>query len=111
MVLACKKSLLAFFIILFFHGVTSHAQTIPPSLADQVTELAPLIIRFDADEGSLTRFYTIQNSPERRERLRTFYKEYLAQLEQLPFESLGTSGKADYLLFRRDLENELYLLS
>jgi uncharacterized protein (DUF885 family) len=111
MVLACKKSLLVFFIILFFHGVTSHAQTIPPSLADQVTELAPLIIRFDADEGSLTRFYTIQNSPERRERLRTFYKEYLAQLEQLPFESLGTSGKADYLLFRRDLENELYLLS
>jgi hypothetical protein len=90
---------------------TLRAQSIPESLATQVTEVAPLIIQFRADEGSLKRFYFIESSPERRERLRTFYQDYRQQLDKLPFESMSTSGKADYILFRRNLENELALLA
>ncbi|MBA4056124.1 MAG: DUF885 domain-containing protein, partial [Marivirga sp.] len=88
-----------------------NAQGIPESLAKQVTEVAPLIIQFHADEGSLQRFYFIQNSPERRERFKSFYQDYLARLEKLPFESMSTGGRADYILFKRNLENELRLLS
>ncbi len=87
------------------------AQAIPESLASQVTEVAPLIIQFHADEGSLRRFYVIQNSPERRERLKQFYQDYRARLEALPFESMTTGGKVDYILFKRNLENEIRLLS
>lgn len=76
-----------------------------------VTEVYPLIVQLRADRGSLERFYFVQNSPERRERLKVFYKDYLSKLEQLPFETMSVSGRADYVLMKRDLENELGLLS
>ena len=89
----------------------SQAQGIPQPLAKQVTEVAPLIIQFHADKGSLERFYFIENSPERRERFKSFYQSYLTSLEKLPFESMSTGGRADYLLFKRNLDNELRLLA
>jgi hypothetical protein len=75
-----------------------------------VTEVYPLMVQFRADRGSLERFYFVQNSLERRERLKVFYKDCLSKLEQLPFETMSVSGRADYLLVKRDLENELGLL-
>jgi hypothetical protein len=91
--------------------ISLNGQPIPATVSTQVTEVAPLIIQFRADEGSLKRFYVVQNSPERRQRLTTFYTDYLQQLADLPFESMSTGGKVDYILFRRNLENELVLLS
>src|SRR5688572_22368288 len=76
-----------------------------------VTEIYPLIVSYRADRGSLERFYFVSNSPERRERFKTFYNDYLNKLEQLPFESMSVGGKVDYLLMKRDLQNELYLLN
>lgn len=87
-----------------------HAQSIPSTVAEQVSEVSPLLIQFHADEGSLSRFYTIENSPERRERFKGFYEEYIEKLEKLPFETLSTGGRVDYLLFKRDLQNELFQL-
>lgn len=69
------------------------------------------MVQFEADRGSLMRFYTIANSPERRERLKQFYTDYLNRLEQLPFETFSQGGKVDYILFRRNLEEALYELS
>lgn len=82
-----------------------------PVVADQPTEVYSLLINYEADRGSLNRFYWIAGSAERRERFITFHKDYLKKLEQLPFDNLSTGGKVDYLLFRRDLENELFLLA
>jgi hypothetical protein len=79
--------------------------------ADMPAEVYPLIIHYQADRGSLERFYSVPGSPERRERFKQFYNDYLARLQQLPFESLSTGGKVDYLLMKRGLENELYLLA
>lgn len=76
-----------------------------------VTEVYPLLVQYRADRGSLERFYFVQNSPERRERFKLFYKDYLNKLQQLPFESMNVSGRADYLLMKRDLETELELLT
>jgi len=88
----------------------TYAQSIPESVATQVTEVAPLMIQFRADEGSLKRFYLVQNSPERRQRLTTLYKDYIQRLDKLPFENISTGGKVDFILFRRNLENEISLL-
>lgn len=79
--------------------------------SESVTEVYPLIVQLRADRGSLDRFYFVQNAPERRERFKVLYKDYLNRLEQLPFETMSVSGRADYLLTKRDLENELGLLN
>ena len=39
----------------------------------QTGALQPLMAHYEADRGNLLRFYTIQNSPERRDRLKIFY--------------------------------------
>lgn len=104
--LACS-----YFVVSSFCPFTGAAQVIPEAVATQVTEVAPLVIQYHADEGNLLRFYTIQNSPERRQRLEEFYKDYVSRLEALPFESMSTGGKVDYILFRKTLENELHLLA
>lgn len=73
----------------------------------QTSEINHLLANFEADKGSLTRFYTIPHSPERRERMKQFYKDYLSKLAAMKFENLSQEGKVDYLLFRRDLMDEL----
>jgi hypothetical protein len=75
------------------------------------SEMYAFTTQLQADQGSLERFYIIEGSPERRARLVTLYKDYTKKLEQLPFESFSTGGKVDYLLVKRELENELYLLA
>ena len=77
----------------------------------QTSEVHNLMVQYDADKGSLSRFYTITNSPERCKRMQTFVKEYLDKLNALPFENLSTGGKVDHILFKRTLENELLRLN
>ena len=81
--------------------------------ADQppVTEVYQLANQLMADYGSLSRFYFIQDSPERRERFQAFFNDYLDRLDQLPFDELSTGGKVDYILVHRFLDNEMYKLS
>jgi hypothetical protein len=91
--------------LFFFHCAVAQN-----NLLLQTSEVHNLMVQYDADKGSLTRFYSIQNSPERRERMQSFYKDYHNKLSALPFESMSTGGKVDYILFKRNLENELRLL-
>ncbi len=97
------------FHLLFTLLILSFCKTL--SYSQPITEVYPLIITYRADRGSLERFYVVSNSPERRERFKTFYKDYLTKLEQLPFEAMSVSGRVDYLLMKRDLENELFALT
>lgn len=103
--LRCVKILLLCFLLVATIQVQVVAQ------GNGVTELYSVMVQYRADAGSLNRFYFIQNSPERRERFKTFYKDYLNKLQQLPFETFSVGGRADYLLMKRDLENELALLT
>lgn len=100
-----------YFVILFCSSYSGMAQVIPETVATQITEVAPLVIQYHADEGNLLRFYTIQNSPERRRRLQQFYSDYVSRLKDLPFEGMSTGGKVDYILLNKTLENELHLLA
>lgn len=73
----------------------------------QTSEVNHLMINFEADRGSLTRFYTVAHSPERTKRLKDFYTSYLNQLKALNFEQMSTGGKVDYVLFQRQLQDAL----
>lgn len=79
-----------------------------PDLLLQTSEVHNLMVNYDADNRTLKRFYFVTNSPERRDRFRKLYTEYIARLDALPYESMSTGGKVDFILFRRDLENELF---
>lgn len=62
---------------------------------------------YRADWGSLSRFYFIDGSPERNERMQKFLKEYQLALHQLNFEELSQNGKVDYLLLDNQLSRDL----
>jgi uncharacterized protein (DUF885 family) len=76
----------------------------------QTSEVHHLMVQFEADRGSLNRFYFVTNSPERRARLRQLYADYMKQLQQLNFDRMKTDGKVDYVLFKRDIEEQQRLL-
>lgn len=80
------------------------------TLYEQSSEVNNLMVPFRADMGSLRRFYFVNGSPERRERIRTVVLQYRAQLLQLPFTQLNKGAQVDYILFRRDLDEQLYQL-
>jgi Bacterial protein of unknown function (DUF885) len=98
------------FITVFCALVTIQALAQSP-LYQQTSEVNNLIVQYEADNGSLGRFYFIESSPERRERFVKLTDDYLKQLQQLKFESMPVGSKVDYVLFKRDLEEQLRLLN
>lgn len=74
-------------------------------------KMPQILQHFQADKGSLERFYVIDMSPEKRGRMQSFYNEYLNKIKDLPFKSLSQSDKVDYLLFKNQLEANLNDLS
>jgi len=79
----------------------AHAQNV--DLLSQTSEVNHIMVNFEADLGSLSRFYTVTNSPERTKRLIEFYQSYLYQLDSISYDGLSQAGKIDYLLFSRRL--------
>lgn len=76
----------------------------------QTSEVNNLLVNYEADLGSLERFYFVPNSPERRERLKAFFNDYLTRLNALPFDNMSVGGRVDYLLFARELRDQLFQL-
>jgi len=79
-------------------------------LYEQTSEVNNIMVQYDADYGNLSRFYVVQNSPERRVRLLATVKAYIDTLNKLDFDKLNTGTKVDYLLFNRDLHETQYNL-
>ena len=96
--------------ISFFLEITSAQSPPPVNLYLQSSEVHDLMLQYEADRGSLTRFYFVTNAPERRTRLKQLYASYLKQLALLNFEKMTADGKVDYVLFKRDLEEQDRLL-
>jgi uncharacterized protein (DUF885 family) len=101
--------LLTGFLILSFSKILGQSVKSTDSYY-QTSDVQPLMQHYEADKGSLTRFYTISNSPERRIRLIAFNKDYLTQLEELNFDKMKTDSKVDYILLKRQINDELFLL-
>ncbi len=77
---------------------------------ESINNMPQLMIHYQADHGSLSRFYHIQGSPERRERFVRFYTMYRDHLSALSYDAMSVSDQVDYHLMIRKIDNELYLL-
>ncbi|WP_353480422.1 DUF885 family protein [Haliscomenobacter sp.] len=114
-----KKSL-----SLFFCGLLSLTFLLAQSSSMylQTSEMNHQMVQYTADKGSIMRFYATSNpmefrgsvsgynSPERRQRLLQLIADNLKQLEQVDFDKWNINGKVDYILFKRNLEDEQYKL-
>ncbi len=95
-------------ILLLCSVAMSYAQT--NELLRQTSEVNDLLVNYEADLGSLERFYFVNNSPERRERMKAFYNDYLSKLNTLSFDNMSVGGRVDYLMFSRELNDQLFQL-
>lgn len=73
----------------------------------QTSEVHDLMVNYQADHGSVHRFYYMESSPDRIQRLSELNRDYLGRIEQLDFASFNTGARVDYLLFRGQLQEEL----
>ena len=73
----------------------------PPS------RLRGVIEKFGEDVGILNRFYSAQTSPNRADRFKALFTEWLALLERQDFARLNQDEQVDYLLFQNYLRHEL----
>ncbi len=120
-----KKIVVVLVVGIFLPGLPSTAQQSSVNLYQQTSEMADRMIQYDADKGSIMRFYSTHgsqeerwsrrelsdyNSPERRQRLLQLINNYKKQMEQVDFKKMNINGKVDYLLFQRDLDDEEYKL-
>lgn len=79
-------------------------------ISSQASELTHTIQQYKADKGSLSRFYFLETSPERIERMKELTQQYRKLLDRFSYNQLSMDGKVDYVLFRRNLQNEWNLL-
>ena len=71
-------------------------------------EMPVIIQNYYADVTALDRVYIVDGSPEKRERYKKLADDYLQQLSQVAFNSLPLGCKADYVLFKRDLNEVVH---
>ncbi|HEY3458091.1 MAG TPA: DUF885 family protein [Bryobacteraceae bacterium] len=90
----------AIVILLAASGMTRAAEKSPGVMQ-------PLLESFAADRRDLQRFYNIEQSAARRERLERFYRDWLGRLPQLDFDAMKQDDKIDYIVFRHALEHDI----
>jgi uncharacterized protein (DUF885 family) len=56
---------------------------------------------------ALDRFYFVEYSPERGKRYADLCRQYLDKLDKVDYQGLSSGCKVDYILFRRDLKEEI----
>ena len=71
-------------------------------------DMPNIIQNFYADILALDRVYIAEGSPEIRERYKKVSIEYLERLDKINFAILPQGCKADYILFKRDLKENVY---
>ncbi len=95
------------FYVLLAVRILSAADFDLSELLSTQSALRGVIERYVADEGNLSRFYDVESSPARRERMRRFDNEWLGRLAEIKFDSLSEADRIDYILFHNHLEHEL----
>jgi uncharacterized protein (DUF885 family) len=65
---------------------------------------------YRADQDNLRFKYSVPMSPVRHERFLKFYQEQIGQLTEIDFSGLKQDGKVDYLLFKNELQKQIFQL-
>jgi uncharacterized protein (DUF885 family) len=85
----------------------AHAQGRAVTVPTGTSELRDSVELFSSDRAALLRRWTVEYSPARRERLRTFYTDWRARLRRVDFGRLSQEGRIDYVLLDHRLRSEL----
>lgn len=83
-------------LLLALRVAPASAQSLPAASASMET----LIYRYQADEESLARKYTLRESDVYYNRMERFYAQWEESLDALRFESFSQSAQVDYLLLK-----------
>ena len=71
------------------------------------SELRDSVAMFVTDRGALMRRWSVDHSPARSVRFRTFYEDWRARLRRIDFAALSQEGRIDYVLLDTRLRSEL----
>lgn len=71
-------------------------------------DMPNIMQNYTADVNALNRVYIVDGSPEKNLRYKKLAEDYIARVNQLDFNSLNQQCKADYILFKRDLEEAVF---
>jgi len=120
-----RNKILLTVIVLFIAAQFSFCQQEKNDLYLQTSEMNDIMVHYNADQQVVMRFYSTSgsraewwndqgggnyNSPERRQRLLQLVNDYTKQMESMDFDRMNINGKVDYILFKRDLEDNKYKL-
>jgi uncharacterized protein (DUF885 family) len=71
------------------------------------SELRDTVALYSTDRAALGRRWTVEYSPTRRARMRTFFQDWRTRLAKVDFNRLSQEGKIDYVLLETKLKSEL----
>jgi hypothetical protein len=89
---------------------TATVPKLAPLVARSTSDFAPVVERYTADQQSLARRYDANDSPEQRQRMRSFATAWRARLRELDFDRLNHEGRADYVLLDNHLKHQIAVL-
>ena len=93
------------------HGAAPAAPSplTPPmaSFGPSQQAMPALIQRYQLDHASLAHLYTVRNGLARDAEFDRFYRQWLAALDGLPFDTLGVEDRIDWVMLRNQIEFEL----
>ncbi|HET8855883.1 MAG TPA: DUF885 domain-containing protein, partial [Salinimicrobium sp.] len=106
-----EKTKSGIFILFFliFNALNVSAQSVHDVVFVPCQEMPKLINNYYADYRSLSIAYRVDTSPETRARFEKLNNNYLEALDELNFESLPLECQVDYILFSRDLKENIRL--
>ena len=92
----------------------SSAQPAAPPAVDALLQsdssaMIPVVDRFAEDRAALRRRYDAEG-PERWARMRTFYNQWLDELDAIRFDRLGVEGRIDHVLLQNEIQGSLHRL-
>lgn len=94
-------------IILFVTTIFAQTTDDLSNYNEPPSRLRGVIEKFSEDAGSINRFYTARESPNRAERFRQFFADWQSFLNKQNFDALNADEQIDYLLFKNYLAHEL----
>jgi Bacterial protein of unknown function (DUF885) len=71
-------------------------------------DMPNIMQNYYADVTALNRVYIVDGSPEKRDRYKKLAEDYLGKLNVIKFSTLPQGCKADYVLFKRDLNEAVF---
>jgi hypothetical protein len=95
-----------FFAVLVFCTISLSAQITKEYVP--CNDMPNVITNYYADVTALNRVYIVDGSPEKRDRYKKLAEDYLHKLDGIAFNSLPQGCKADYVLFKRDLDEAVH---